>query len=500
MLLDKNGNPLRTGKPVYEEIASAAREDITAGFVGEVRQSQDELLNRAGGFEGYRRLLTDDQVLSTYQQRRRAISSREWIVRPGGTSAIDQKAADWLEEQIRGLAWDDVMEKIHYGIFYGFGVAELMYARDGQTVMIDRIRVRDRERFTWGREFELRLIMPEKPLGEPLPTRKFWTFTAGADHHDDPWGMGLAHYLYWPVYLKRHGVRFASTYLEKFAHPTPVGTYRPGTPLAEQRKLLQTLAALSTDLGVIVPEGTLIDKFEASRSGSPDYEAFIARMDRAIAKVSLSQTMTTDDGSSLAQGQVHMDVRDDVVKGDADLICGSFNAGTPFTEGPVQWLTEWNFPGAKAPEFWYKFDVEEDVNTTAERDSKLFAMGWQRTEESVLNTYGEGYERKPAPVNPFGGPGQPGRDDGAEPEFAEQDDAPPTASIYAEAAGDRASKHVESWVGQIRGALDAAGDLSEFAERLVSLEREMKTEKAAKEIGDGLEAAHLAGRFEARER
>ena len=38
-------------------------------------------------------MLQDDQVKSTFQQRRLAVISREWGVEPGGTSAQDKKAA-----------------------------------------------------------------------------------------------------------------------------------------------------------------------------------------------------------------------------------------------------------------------------------------------------------------------------------------------------------------------------------------------------------------------
>ena len=41
-----------------------------------------------------------------------------------------------------------------------------------------------------------------------------------------------------------------------------------------------------------------IELIEAARSGTADYEALYERMDKAIAKVVLSQTMTTEDGAS----------------------------------------------------------------------------------------------------------------------------------------------------------------------------------------------------------
>ncbi|MFX5157705.1 DUF935 family protein, partial [Acinetobacter baumannii] len=92
--------------------------------------------------------------------------------------------------------------------------------------------------------------------------------------------------------------------------------------------------------GVIIPKGMEIELLEAARSGTGDYKTLHDTMDETIAKAILGQTMTTDNGSSKSQAEVHMEVRQDIVKADADLICESFNLG------PVRWLTMFNFAGA----------------------------------------------------------------------------------------------------------------------------------------------------------
>jgi hypothetical protein len=71
--------------------------------------------------------------------------------------------------------------------------------------------------------------------------------------------------------------------------------------------------------------------------------------------------MTTDDGSSRSQAEVHKGVADWVVKSDADLLCESFN------RGPVAWLTEWNFPGAQPPRVWRHTEPAENLQARAER-------------------------------------------------------------------------------------------------------------------------------------
>jgi phage gp29-like protein len=60
---------------------------------------------------------------------------------------------------------------------------------------------------------------------------------------------------------------------------------------------------------MMVPEGMMVELIEASRSGTADYSGFADHLDSAIAKVILSQTMTTDNGSSRSQAEVHSGVK-----------------------------------------------------------------------------------------------------------------------------------------------------------------------------------------------
>jgi phage gp29-like protein len=101
----------------------------------------------------------------------------------------------------------------------------------------------------------------------------------------------------------------------------------------------------------MIPEGTMIELLEAARAGGADYQGMLDTCNEAISKIVLSQTMTTDNGSSESQANVHQDVKDDIVKADADLICSSFN------EGPVKWLIDWNFPGVAYPRVWRQMDA-----------------------------------------------------------------------------------------------------------------------------------------------
>lgn len=374
--------------------------DITRGYVDglPLLPSTDRLLALKGNGDLviYQEVLRDDQVKACFGQRVRAVTSRPWEVKPGGKKLIDKKAAEFIQEQIDSIAFDDITEKMLYGVFYGYGVAEPLYAvKDGQIVLDTTrggIKVRDRRRFGFAPDMSLRLRTSANPMGEELPPKKFWHFATGSDHDDEPYGLGLAHWLYWPVFFKRSGIKFWLVFLEKFGSPTAVGKYPAGTTEPEQNKLLEALQAIQTDSAIIFPQGMEAELLEATRGGTADYTALYDRMDAAIARVTLGQTASTQGTpGKLGNDDLQGDVRADIVKADADLICASFNMTV------VKWLTEWNFPGAALPTVWRKCEDEEDANTTAERDERINKMGFKPTLKYIQDTYGgEWVEIKPA--------------------------------------------------------------------------------------------------------
>lgn len=378
-------------EPVYAELATTQDgRDITRPYIHKMEEFRDAIVvtKGNGSLKVFTEVLRDDQVKSTFEQRVKAVISRPFVVSPGGDQPIDEEAAAWLTEELSRIGFDKVVSKMLYGNFYGYSVAEMLWEiRDGK-VSIGKIKVRDRTRFRYDKHRNLRLLTIEQPFeGELQPDRKYWTYSSGSDHDDEPYGMGLAHWLYWPVFFKRGGIRLWLRFLDKFSAPTKVGKYHAGATTEERDRLLGALAALEVDSGVAIPANMEVELLEAQRSGSADYDKIYERMDKAITKIVLSQTMTTDDGSSLSQAQVHEGVRDDVAEGDGDLICCSFR------EGPVTWLMQWNFPGAAIPKVAFMHEDEEDLNQAADRDVRLKTLGFELTDEAFTEKYGEGYVR-----------------------------------------------------------------------------------------------------------
>ncbi|OED40248.1 F, portal protein [Endozoicomonas sp. (ex Bugula neritina AB1)] len=485
-------------KPTLGEIAQADHGIMMSkAYTAMLLENPDSVLQQRGrDMKLYDELLRDDQVKPCFQQRRLSVTQAEWEVDPASESAEDKAAAEFIKEQLQNTRFDDITDKMLYGIFYGYGIAECLWAIDGNRIVLDDIKVRERSRFRFDHEGQLRLIKINQPNGMLLPERKFWVFTSGADHSDNPYGLGLAHYLYWPTFFKRNGIKFWLIFLEKFGMPTAAAKLPLGQaqdPI-ERGKALAALEAIQSDSGVVIPDNIVIDLIEAARSGTADYEALCNRMDASISKVILSQTMTTDNGSSRSQAEVHQDVQQAVIKSDADLICESFN------QQVVTWLTEWNFPNATPPRVWRNTEPEEDLMQRADRDNKISTLGYEPTEEYITDTYGPGWKKKETSLLPMGNPTDP-----LPPEFSEvsgltlkraghradmqslMDAAQFLSTKYQELYGDR--------VEQLMNYMDETGDIETFREKLTKMMEDQPKKEAVELVKHANFFTRMMGAF-----
>lgn len=454
-------------KPPAQEIAPARDSDEFIGLWAKgIREPTDPILRgRGGDLRFYDQVRTDAQVWSTFQQRVAAVASRPWEVRPGAEDPASEEAAERLTEELKRLDLDAIFRRMHWGVFYGYSVAEIMWGAEGGRWTFDAIRVRRARRFGFDVDGNLMIRAALNRSEERMPEGKFWVMTTSADTEDEPYGLGLAHLLYWPAYFKRAGMKSWMIALDKYASPTAKGTFPPGTTAEDQAKLLAGLRAIRQDSALIHPEGMEVEYLQTAKSASLDYQAFDRRMDAWIAKIVLSQTMTTDDGSSRSQSEVHMEVRDEVAVADADLLCGSFN------RGPARWWTAWNFGERAAPPQLVRIiEDEEDQDAAADRDVKLLQVGWRPTAERIERVYGADYEPVPPPATPPPPPGSTGEEEEETPELADAEE-PDAVAAFAEAllAAGATENAVADLLAPILEAAEGAGSYEAYREALGAL-------------------------------
>jgi hypothetical protein len=392
---------------------------LNGPFFAGLKVNDDEILRREGAqdLKLFDRLLDDDVAMSTLQQRRLAITSRDWEVTPGDdTDPRSVMAADDFRAMLDALAFDDKTGKLHYAVWYGYAVGEAIWSvkeRDGRLIYwLDDIVVPDRKLFGFGFDGSLRFHAGLATFGgDPVPANKFIAVRTGGTHDFAFYGLGLAHWVYWPVWFKKAATRFWALYLEKLASPTAVGGFAETASEKEKNDLVAALVSIGRDSAVIVPEGYAdkIKFMEATRGGvsGSTYREFKLDQDEAIMRIVLGQpgtTKATPGGIGSTQADVHADVKAELVKADSDLISDALNNTV------AKWVTRWNHGDDVAPPKVFRvLDDAEDQTEIAERDAKLDALGWQRTDDSFKQVYGDGYERKPTPVVPpaLATPGRP---------------------------------------------------------------------------------------------
>jgi phage gp29-like protein len=384
--------PDDTRKPVTTEVATVRKDiDLFCGWLGRL-ENPDTVLRYESQGKGvviYEELLRDWQVFSQHQTRMLAIVACEWKVDSASDKRADAKVAAFVEQAFKSANYDKLAMQLMQAVITGYKPVEIMWEISEGDVWVSEFRGRRPSRFVFDMENRLRLLTLDNMIeGEETPERKFITWSYGG-HDYGPYGRGLGHQLYWPVWFKKNGVKFWWVFCEKFGAPTPVGKYPAGQE-GQRDTLLAAIAAIQQETGITIPEGMVIELLEAKRTGDGSYEAACEYMDRAISKILLGQTLTSEPGESgsYSLGQVHDLVRGEILKADSDLMCEAINNTV------VKWLVDYNFgpkPRDGYPRVWRRTEPEADLKPLAERDKILLVdIGLKdRVPESYIEeTYG----------------------------------------------------------------------------------------------------------------
>ena len=510
-------------KPYMGEVATEeiGMDVINPWFVNDmIKPPSDTVLRDKGNYFNYKLyddIARDDQVKAARQQRELALIGKEWGVTPGDDSRAAKKAADLLSDVLNNnlavsdwtraniLGWDATTQKMLAALLYGYAVAEILWATDGTSITISDIKVRHRARFGFFPNGELRLKTAYTiSAGQALDPGKFWAFSCGADHDDEHYGLGLGHYLYWPVFFKKSGLRTWLTFLDKFAQPTTVGKYPSSATDVEKTKLMQALRAVHSSTSIRIPDTMSVELMQAARSGTADYTSLYDRMNAAISKVYVGHTGSLDATPGKLGGEDTADqVREDLIKADADLVCGSFNRTV------ARWLTYYNFGGnVKPPKVWRKTDPPADLMALANKDKVLFDMGYKPTLKYICEAYEGDYQE----ITPPGAPitdGTANLKESAkgtntpvlysEPTAKVKDIDPTPVSAETDILAAAAGASVQGMIDTVRGMLEHAESLEDFRDRLLNGFGSLDSTELEKIMALGFSVADLAGRFDVSE-
>jgi phage gp29-like protein len=155
-----------------------------------------------------------------------------------------------------------------------------------------------------------------------------------------------------------------------------LGKYPGGATDKEKLTLLRAVTEIGHNAAGIIPEGMSIEFQNAAQGTQVPFEAMLNRMDAAISKAIIGQTLTSGEGQhgTQALGSVHNDIRLDILASDAELLSETL------TDQLIAPLALLNIPGAdpqRLPRFVLEVPEPEDIKLMAEALPKLAAAGVQ---------------------------------------------------------------------------------------------------------------------------
>lgn len=529
--------------PVTDEIATSSKDlDIFAGWINRLENPDPTLRTESHGkgLKLYDEVDRDPHAGSVLQTRYLSVISKEWEVLPGEEPAAKgrpknvtqaQKIADFVKTTLEGTNFGQARQELLQGILYGFYVGEAIWDVKDNAIVPARIRAKHPRRFSFTMDRELRLLTPEDMIeGEPVPDRKFILFTYGSS--DNPYGKGLGQKLWWPVWFKKHGIKFWMIFLEKYGMPTAIGKYPPGTDPKLQEALLDAIDAIQNETGVKIPDTMGIELLEAVRAGKVTYETLCEYMDKQVSKAVLGQTATTEGTpGKLGNEEAQQETRQDIVEADAGLLDECLNGSL------IKWIVDYNFPGVTAyPKVHTRTEAEGDLKELAERDKILTnEIGVPASKRYFYETYAipepEEGEDLVEPQGPdkakvfeyhlkygvatlnevrerLGLEPVPGGNKLIEPqvleaggqkkEFAEGSAHRDPVNAMTDAAAQKGSDAMETLLEPVLRMIDGASSYEEIGERLYALYPEMDPTRFEELLGRAMSAVGLEGYGDAR--
>ena len=320
---------------------------------------------------------------SQVQTRRLAIEGVEISVEaPKGMPA---KFVDAVHSLVQGSGLLEAIGTMTDGIAKGFSIVELMWEYQGGVLQPVDYHWRDQRFFQFDRVSmtELRLAVDHNLDGEELPAGKFiWHMPRSKT--GIPIRRGFARAATWAFLVQSLALKDWSAFAEVYGMPFRIGKYHASATAADKRTLLRAVASIANDAAAIIPAGMDIEFHEVSGSqGAAVFGDLTDYLDRSISKLVVGQTMTADDGASMAQAKVHNEVRIDILRADCRQLANTLNRDL------IPWFIAMNFgPQDSYPQLTMPVSEPDDIKALTSAVKDLVPLGLRVSQREIRSRIG----------------------------------------------------------------------------------------------------------------
>ncbi len=273
----------------------------------------------------------DAHLYAEIGKRKMGLLNIDWdIVPPRNATAAEKASAEWVKEVIRDGVddFEDLMLACMDGVGHGFSGIELEWRREGKE-WLPEFFPRPQEWFQLSQDRKALRLRDGSAYGAELTPFGWILHEHGKAKSGYIARLGLYRVLSWPFLYKAYGIADFAEFLETFGLPFVVGKYAKGASEPEKASLMRAVTALAHDARAIMPADMVLEINQISGSGgtgSGSHLDMVRWADMAQSKCILGGTLTSQaDGktSTNALGNVHQEVRHDIIEADARQVAGT---------------------------------------------------------------------------------------------------------------------------------------------------------------------------------
>jgi hypothetical protein len=344
-------------------------------------------------YDIYEDIVLDDHLVSVMAQRRLAVTTSSIVFQKDG------QPIDSINRLVGTEMFEEILEHILDARFWGFSLIKVDFISE-KAEIVPRPHV-----------VPLKGIVVQRPydvdgIDYTLPQYTAFYLPAGK-----PKDLGLLLVAAALVYIKRGNLSDWAQFNEIFGQPLRVGEYDPNMP-GQKEQMQEALKEAGAVAHMVIPTGAALKFVEANKSGASDtYNVMDERMEAAISKLIMGQTMTTENGSSRSQAEVHERVANKIAMSDRKFVLRYLNGALK------NMLLAQGFTEAAHGEFQFVDEEELSKETMLKMDLDIHSQVGKLKKEYFSENYNVDFvddsdevDPQPAPVPEKQKPGEkPGR-------------------------------------------------------------------------------------------
>lgn len=309
-----NGKSIKKAKKITQEIVNKF-EGLQAADISKWRAAYGIALsdekNRYELYNIYKDTLLNDHLKSVIKVRLEKVLKNEFLIVDKESEEVEQSL---LELFSKSWFWSFLTEAWKSRL-YGFSLIEFgdLIESKEKNISFEFSSISSVPRGFVRPEFNMVVKEPydTKGIDYTKPPFSYWVLEVG-DKND----LGLLLEATPLAISNKYMGIFWDEFAELFAAPIRIGKTNTGND-EEVSKISSALADMGRNAWGVFDQGTDIQIVETQKKDA--YLVYDKRMDRnnkGMSKLILGTTMTTEDGASLSQSQVHAEVTQDIVDSD----------------------------------------------------------------------------------------------------------------------------------------------------------------------------------------